>query len=66
MLFCTEGTWGENDTDLCVEKCPDGKGFADNLTRKYVFDSIVSEGTFADEETNRCLRVCSRNYWADN
>jgi hypothetical protein len=66
VLWCTEGTYAQNDTSrLCVNPCPANE-FADNLTRRCVADCPPDQATFADPTTHRCVRICPMGLWAEN
>lgn len=36
------------------------------MTRRCVTDCPPSQVTFADSTTNRCVRICPHDYWAEN
>ena len=52
-----QGTFGDNSTTTCVERCPEGTyGDANTVNRFCV--STCTGGAFADNYTTLCVDVC--------
>lgn len=64
--FGPAGTWGDNFTNTCVQRCPTGTyGDAQHPNRHCVAE--CTDGTFADDLSMTCVSECpsSPPYFAD-
>lgn len=51
------GTFGDNTTNTCVQRCPDGS-FGDPSIYYRPCVAVCTANSFGDELTNRCVSTC--------